>query len=128
MRRVILDTDVVSLSIKEQLPPALLRELLVAQVGITFITLGELTRWATLRQWGPIRRAELAGWLATRPTLPYTDDVARLRGEISAHATRRGRPRPQNDPWIAAACLAYDLPRAVPEPCVEGSNPTGGTR
>src|SRR4051794_15335566 len=46
--------------------------------------------------------AELEGWLATRPTLPYTDDVARLWGEISAHATRRGRPRPQNDTLIAA--------------------------
>jgi hypothetical protein len=113
MRRVILDTDVASLSIKQQLPPTLLRELLGAQIGITFITLGELTRWATLRQWGPTRRAELEGWLATRPTLPYTDDVARHWGEISAHATRRGRPRPQNDTWIAACCLAYELPLAT---------------
>ena len=50
MRRVILDTDVASLSIKQQLPSPLLRELLGAEVGIAFITLGELTRWATLRQ------------------------------------------------------------------------------
>jgi predicted nucleic acid-binding protein len=113
MRRVILDTDVASLSIKQQLPSPLLRRLLGTQVGITFITLGELTRWATLRQWGPTRRTELAGWLATRPTLPYNDDVARLWGEVSAHATRRGRPRPQNDTWIAACCLAYDLPLAT---------------
>ena len=113
MRRIILDTDVASLSIKQRLPPALLRELLGAQIGITFITLGELTRWAALRQWGPTRRSELDAWLATRPTLPYTEDVARLWGEISAHATRRGRPRPQNDTWIAACCLAYDLPLAT---------------
>jgi hypothetical protein len=39
--------------------------------------------------------------------------VARIRGEISAHATRRGRPRPQNDTWIAADCLAYNLPLAT---------------
>jgi predicted nucleic acid-binding protein len=50
---------------------------------------------------------------ATRPTLPYTDAVARLWDEISAHATRRGRPRPQNDTGIAACCLAYDLPLAT---------------
>ncbi|MDT0349546.1 PIN domain-containing protein [Pseudonocardia charpentierae] len=31
----------------------------------------------------------------------------------AAHATRRGRPRPQNDTWIAATCLAYDLPLAT---------------
>ena len=24
-----------------------------------------------------------------------------------------GRPRPQNDTWIAASCLAYDLPLAT---------------
>jgi hypothetical protein len=33
MRRVIIDTDVASLSIKNRLPPALLRELVGARVG-----------------------------------------------------------------------------------------------
>jgi toxin FitB len=113
MRPIILDTDVASLSIKQTLPPALLRELLGAQVGLTFVTLGELTRWATMRQWGTSRRAELATWLQARPTLPYSDDVARMWGEISAHAARRGRPRPQNDTWIAACCLVYELPLAT---------------
>lgn len=113
MRRVVLDTDVASLVIKERLPAALLREIVGAQAGITFGTLGELTRWATLRQWGGPRRAELSTWSAARPTLPYTDEVARTWGEISAHATRRGRPRPQNDSWIAACFLAYDLPLAT---------------
>ena len=113
MRRVIIDTDVASLSIKNRLPPTLLRELVGAQVGITFITLGELVRWATMRSWGPERRSELSQWLASRPTLPYTDDIARTWGDISAHAARRGRPRPQNDTWIAACCLAYDLPLAT---------------
>ena len=51
-RRIILDTDVASLSIKNALSPALLRGLL-------------------------------------------------------------GRSRPQNDSWIAACCLAYDLPLAT---------------
>ena len=113
MRRVILDTDVASLSIKQQLPPVLLRELLGAQIGVTFVTLGELTRWATMRQWGTRRHADLAAWLSARPTLPYSDEVARRWGEISAHAARRGRPRPQNDTWIAACCLVYDLPLAT---------------
>lgn len=113
MRQLVLDTDVASLIIKQRLPAALLREIVGAQAGITFVTLGELTRWATLRQWGGPRRAELSTWLEARPTLPYTDDIARIWGEISAHATRRGRPRPQNDTWIAACCLAYDLPLAT---------------
>jgi hypothetical protein len=39
--------------------------------------------------------------------------VARTWGEISAYAARRGRPRPQNDTWIAACCLVYGLPLAT---------------
>jgi hypothetical protein len=73
MRRIILDTDVASLSIKQQLPPALLRHIVGAQVGITFVTLGELSRWATLRRWGATRREELDAWLGARPALPYSD-------------------------------------------------------
>jgi predicted nucleic acid-binding protein len=34
-------------------------------------------------------------------------------GELSAAATQRGRPRPVNDTWAAACCLAYDLPLAT---------------
>lgn len=112
-RRVVLDTDVASLSIKHALPAWLLAELLGAQTAITFVTLGELTRWATLRSWGTTRRAELATWLASRPTLPYSEQVAVRWGEISAHAVRRGRPRPQNDTWIAACSLTFDLPLAT---------------
>ncbi|MBN9739175.1 MULTISPECIES: type II toxin-antitoxin system VapC family toxin [unclassified Pseudonocardia] len=64
-------------------------------------------------QWGAVRRINLDTWLTARPTLPYTDDVARIWGEITAYAARRGRPRPHNGSWIAAACLAYDLPLAT---------------
>lgn len=113
MQRLILDTDVASLSIKGRLPATMLRALVGAETGISFVTLGELQRWATIRQWGTTKRAGLEAWLAAHPTLPYHDDVARIWGDISAHATRRGRPRPQNDTWIAACCLAYDLPLAT---------------
>ena len=51
--------------------------------------------------------------LATGEGTGGTDDIARTWGDISAHAVRRGRPRPQNDNWIAACCLAYDLPLAT---------------
>lgn len=42
-----------------------------------------------------------------------TDNVSRVWGEITAFAQRRGRPRPSNDAWIAACCLAHDLPLAT---------------
>jgi predicted nucleic acid-binding protein len=113
MRRLVLDTDVASLLIKQRLPATLLRQIVGAQAAITFVILGELTRWATMRQWGGPRRADLMPWLAARLTLPYTDEIARTWGEISAYAARRGRPRPQNDTWIAACCLVYDLSLAT---------------
>lgn len=113
MRRIVLDTDVASLSIKRRLSPGLLGEILGASVTISFVTLGELTRWTVIRKWGAVRRAELSAWLSTRPALPYSDDVARCWGEISAQAELRGRPMPQNDTWIAACCVTYDLPLAT---------------
>ncbi|SRR6266498_803021 len=113
MARVVLDTDVASLSFKDRLPAGLLSRLGRAQFGITYVTLGELTQWATLREWGPRNRARLAAWISSKAVLPYTDDVARKWGEISARAIRRGRPRPANDTWIAACCLTFDLPLAT---------------
>jgi hypothetical protein len=31
-------------------------------------------------------------------------------GELAGAAQLRGRPRPQNDMWIAACCLRYQVP------------------
>lgn len=80
---------------------------------ITFVTLGELTRWVEQRQWGPHRRDMLNRWLTGKYVLHSNHDVARTWGTISAYASRRGRPRPTNDSWVAACCLAYDLPLAT---------------
>ena len=113
MSPIVLDTDVSSLSIKGRLPATLLAKLGVAQFGITFVTLGELTQWTILRDWGPRQHERLNQWMAAKAIIPYSNDVARKWGEISAYARRRGRPRPQNDTWIAACCLVYDIPLAT---------------
>ena len=31
-------------------------------------------------------------------------------GRLAARAQLRGRPRPQNDTWIAACCVRHDVP------------------
>ena len=113
MNRVVLDTDVASLSFKRQLPPRLLAELIGHEAAVTFVTEGELTKWAVRRQWGTVRQQRLARWLGHVPVLHSSDDIAAIWGEIAASAERRGRPRPQNDTWVAACCLAYDLPLAT---------------
>ena len=52
----------------------------------------------------------LAVWI---PVLPGDEAVAAIWGRLSAAASHRGRPRPVNDMWIAACCLAYEAPLAT---------------
>ena len=113
MDRVVLDTDVASLLFKEQLPPSLFAKIVGAQPMLTWVTVGELSRWPVARNWGNPRRTALSAWMSSRAVLPGTAGVARKWGELMAYADRRGRPRPVNDTWIASCCLAYDLPLAT---------------
>ena len=111
--RIVLDTDVASNLIKDTLDPAFRAELAPHEAAITFVTVGELTQWALVRDLGARRRSELQVYIATRVKIPGGSDVGRKWGEITAYAQRRGRPRPINDSWIAACCLTYDLPLAT---------------
>jgi 2-polyprenyl-3-methyl-5-hydroxy-6-metoxy-1,4-benzoquinol methylase len=52
-------------------------------------------------------------FLAALVVLPYDQRVAIRWGEIQAYAQLRGRPRPANDSWIAACCLAREQPLAT---------------
>lgn len=113
MTRLILDTDVASAVFKERLPQDLFRHLTGQPLGITYVTVGELTKWIVARKWGAPRRAALEAWVARFPVVPADAAVAERWGEIVAHADLRGRPRPVNDSWVAACCLTYRLPLAT---------------
>jgi len=109
---IVLDTDVASRVLRDRLAPSLATKLIGRTPIITFITLGELTTWVELRHWGPSRLASFAHWLDGVGVLHSTDGIARIWGRLTAGAVQRGRPRPQNDTWIAACCLAKGLPLA----------------
>ena len=113
MPYVVLDTDVASRAIKHRLSSPLAAKLTGATWCVTFVTVGELWQWAEARSWGRRSRDELEQWLARVVVFDSDDDNAREWGRISASARRRGRPRPSNDMWIAACCLARDLPLAT---------------
>jgi predicted nucleic acid-binding protein len=63
MDYVVLDTDVASQSIKDQLPGPLVVKLAGPAWCITFVTLGELWQWAEIRHWGSRNRDRLERWL-----------------------------------------------------------------
>jgi predicted nucleic acid-binding protein len=109
----VLDTDVVSGLQKGTLTGPLATRLIGREVLITFVTFGELAKWAEIRNWGDRRRGELTAWLARIAVLPGDEAVASTWGTLSAAAARRGRPRPVNDMWIAACCLTHDVPLAT---------------
>lgn len=113
MQPVVLDTDVASLVHKRKLIGPLTTRLIGRQPLITFVTLGELAKWAEIRHWGARNRQALADWVSGLPVLPGDEAVAATWGRLSAAAVERGRPRPTNDMWIAACCLSYDLPLAT---------------
>ena len=113
MSPIILDTDVASGILRDRLAPSLATKLIGRTPIITFVTLGELTTWVELRHWGPSRLAGFAIWLNNVGVLHSTNTIARKWGELTANAIQRGRPRPTNDSWIAACCLAMNFPLAT---------------
>ena len=70
----------------------------------------ELWLWAEVRSWGERRRDELAAWIEGIPVLVSDNLVASTWGRITAAARARGRPRAVNDTWVAACCIANEVP------------------
>jgi len=112
MAVVVLDTDVISGLIKENLPTGLNAKLVGHQLITTFVTAAELERWVVQRELGARRKAEIEIWISG-PILSGGRDVARKWGQIMAYTEQRGRPRPVNDAWIAACCLVHSVPLAT---------------
>lgn len=113
MSLAVLDTDVASASLRNRLPERLGAKLAGRTLFMSFVTLGELTKWVTLRSWGPGRLADLARWRGRVAVLEYDEAVAIKWGQLQARAQQRGRPRPVSDTWIAACCLVDGLPLAT---------------
>jgi predicted nucleic acid-binding protein len=110
---VVVDTDVASKILRARTDGRLRARLAGKTLCITFVTLGELTKWTVIRSWGPTKLAHLAEWRRNVVLLPSDEKVATTWGELQARAQQRGRPRPVNDTWIAACCLVNGLPLAT---------------
>lgn len=89
MEYIVLDTDVASQIIKERLTGPLVGRLAGPVWAVTFVTVGELWKWAELRSWGVQSRSWLETWLSRVVILLYNTKVSRTWGEIAAAAQRR---------------------------------------
>jgi hypothetical protein len=110
---VVLDTDVASAILRRRLPHSTKAGLTGQSLAITFVTVGELTSWTLRRNWGARRLADLTAWRRHIITLPSDDLVATTWGTLDARAQARGRPKPINDMWVAACCIAHGVPLAT---------------
>jgi toxin FitB len=110
---VVVDTDVASTLLRRRASNDLAQALAGHILAVTFITVGELTKWTLVRRWGPRNLETMRTFLAALVVLPYDQRVAARWGELQAYAQLRGRPRPTNDSWIAACCLVRELPLAT---------------
>lgn len=113
MSVVVLDIDAASSLLRRRAPVALAQALVGQVPAITFVTLGELTKWTLVRPWGPRSVDTMRAFVASLVVLPYDQRVATRWGELQAYAQLRGRPRPINDSWVAACCLIRELPLAT---------------
>jgi toxin FitB len=81
---VVLDTDVASLSFRRRLPAAAMAAIGAKLWCLSFVTVGEMTQWASLRSWSPRNQGALDAWLSERVFLEANQQVARTWGRLSA--------------------------------------------
>lgn len=53
MSVIVLDTDVASSLLRKRMPETTSRQLTGYTPAVTFVTIGELTKWTLVRHWGP---------------------------------------------------------------------------
>jgi tRNA(fMet)-specific endonuclease VapC len=112
---VLLDTNIVSLVIKEAAVHDTRREKLNAMLRgkiafISFVTVAELLYWGEKRGWGQKRKDDLDVRLRAFGVLDPTRDTAELWARTRAAANASGRTLQPHDLWIAAAALEHELP------------------
>lgn len=80
---------------------------------VTFVTVAELTEWGIHRSWGRRTLAGIDAWMARVPEVWCDEEISKTWGRLSAGTRMAGRPRPINEMWNAACCLAQNLPLAT---------------
>ncbi len=107
---VVVDTDVAARFHRKRLPAEVHAKLIGKHKMLPFVTVGELIAWTETRYWNARKTEELQRWIDDSSIVFADDSVAAIWGRLAAGARKVGRAVQVSDCWIAACCLAYDLP------------------
>lgn len=106
--RLLLDTNAIIALQREN--EALKRLLSAASdVFVPSVAVGELYYGAYKSQRIEENRRNVAAFCANRVILKVDEDTADVYGQIKQGLRAKGRPIPDNDIWIAALAIQYDL-------------------
>jgi tRNA(fMet)-specific endonuclease VapC len=106
--RILLDTCVVSYVLKQDSRASVYEGLMAGFAPvISFMTLAELYRWPLERNWGESRSNTFFNAIRQYTVLPFCERVCWHWAHISQQL---GRPMPDEDAWIAACALAFNIP------------------
>ncbi len=112
MKPFLLDTNIISYSLKGDSRTLLYREYLNQQyLAISIITVAELKLWGETAQWGAKRMAHLEAYLRQDFNIIGIDwELCDSWAAVRMQCRSAGRPLASHDAWIAATALQYDLP------------------
>ncbi len=111
MNAVLVDTDVVSYIFKRDTRGALYDPHLNGRSQfVSFMTIAEHEWWATVRNWGAVRRSELENYLRLYTVIDSDRPLCRQWAVVRHQAKRVGRVVAPADAWIAATATLYQIP------------------
>jgi tRNA(fMet)-specific endonuclease VapC len=108
-RDVLLDTNAVIEIMSSKSDDALIRIAQTSRVYVSAITVGELYFGANKSAQFSANIRKLEDWLQNYNALPCDKTTAQIYGHIKYQLRVKGRPILENDVWIAAVALQYDL-------------------
>jgi tRNA(fMet)-specific endonuclease VapC len=80
------------------------------RIQLPVVVLGELLYGAGASRRAEANRRVVREFAANCTLLELTQDVAERYSELKLHLRSAGKPVPDNDLWIAAACVAAGIP------------------
>lgn len=104
---VLLDTNIVSAFQKRE--SSVIEHISLVNPFVSSISIGELFFGAIQSQRAKHYFEQLEALVAVITVLPVSLETGRLYGVIRNRLEGKGRPIPENDIWIAAIAMQYDL-------------------